>query len=567
MKRKQGSSFGGSRTKSLSETPPAHGLTTKDDSSRDLRSRVQRILAARGLTLSEISLASRTCFGGDPRFFIPHNLYHSLGVVGFSPSIYQVFSLSRLSRYRFVDWLSVFGFRLDDIPDLQAILPAHRTVLLDSSIYDTDAWIPWFTASETAISGGSIAPLSQQLTVGPSRRVRTLHRSGESRFRYVKIGWDDAFAFPDLLPGSIVRVDPRPILSTAFRLGAETSKNLFLVELSQGLVCSRLRMTDKNRILLCSTHLPYAHVELELGKEARILGIADLELRPLTNTRQPEVPANLARFSEALPLRSVSSTDNLRDLLRGARQRSGLSFREASEKSRHVARLLRKDRYFCAVGSLSDYETMTTAPRHIHKIISLCVLYAVKAWDFMNAAGLRYTEAGPEPMPDDVLLRSISSTVESSQTSPPEFLVQAERDFEEFPVFLRNAGARFCGLPHLSLRDVFWLDGRRNSLHPYLSNAVLAVVNRRKKKPVSTLSSPLWAQPLFVLLARGGTYLCTSCSLEDETLVIRPFSDGFLRPVRFQNGVDIEVVGKVVTIVRRLVPNRVQPIATTVLPS
>jgi hypothetical protein len=51
--------------------------------------------------------------------------------------------LSRVSNYRFNDWLRAFGFNLEDIPRLQVFLPSNRTVLLNSSLDDLHAWIPW----------------------------------------------------------------------------------------------------------------------------------------------------------------------------------------------------------------------------------------------------------------------------------------------------------------------------------------------------------------------------------------------------------------------------------------
>ena len=62
----------------------------------------------------------------------------------FSPSLYQLFAISMISDYRMADWLRVFGFDLEEIPRLQIALPTNRTILLDSSLSDPDAWIPWF---------------------------------------------------------------------------------------------------------------------------------------------------------------------------------------------------------------------------------------------------------------------------------------------------------------------------------------------------------------------------------------------------------------------------------------
>ena len=109
--------------------------------------RTRAILAARGLTLSEVARRSRSLFPDDNRFHIPPNLYHTIQHRGFSPSIHRLLALSRLSGYRLVDWLAIFGVVLDDIPRLQAILPARYTTLIDENVYDDQSWILSFEPS------------------------------------------------------------------------------------------------------------------------------------------------------------------------------------------------------------------------------------------------------------------------------------------------------------------------------------------------------------------------------------------------------------------------------------
>jgi hypothetical protein len=520
----------------------------------DKAERIRQILATRGLSLTQIARSARARFPGDPRHHIPHNLYHNMRRGGFSPSIRQLFTLSALSNYRLVDWLTVFGFHLDDIPRLEAVLPTERTIPLDSGVYDTGAWISWFRETGSEIAPGAIAPLTLLLAAGPPRRAQALSPQNPSGFLYVKIGSRDALAFPDLLPGSIVRIVPEAADLASSALPAEKSGKLFLVEHSKGLMCCRLQSVGRNRIMLRSGQLAYAQVELEIGKEARILGTADLELRLVANARQPEVPADLGRFWNPSPLASAQGIPRTGDLIRRARHRSGLSFRDASAKSRDVARLLQERRYFCSAGALSDCETMTDPPRHIHKLVSLCVAYSIGAWEFLDATGLRRDDAGREPIPDQLLGRPVPEPHGGSETIPTGFLKLLTNEFGEIPLFLREAGAPLCGLPALSLRDVFWVTGQKKSLHPYLAHAAFVVVDRRKKKPQSYFSRALWDQPFYMLLARDGTYHCAACSLQDDTLIVRPFSDGFDRPARFRNRVDVEVVGRVVAIVRRLSP-------------
>jgi hypothetical protein len=63
----------------------------------------------------------------------------------------------------------------------------------------------------------------------------------------------------------------------------------------------------------------------------------------------------------------------------------------------------------------------------------------------------------------------------------------------------------------------------------------------------------LWQQPLYVLLKRDGTYLCACCGLENGTLVIHPYSKQFRRPEQLRYHQDVEVVGQIVMVARKVV--------------
>ena len=108
-----------------------------------------------------------------------------------------------------------------------------------------------------------------------------------------------------------------------------------------------------------------------------------------------------------------------------------------------------------------------------------------------------------------------------------------------------------CGLPRLSLKDFFWIGGSANTIHPYLKGAVLAVVNRQKKKPNDCASKPPWQQPLYIIMKRDGTYLCGCCSQENDTLVIHTYRGGIHKREELRSR-DAEVIGKIVSVVRRL---------------
>jgi hypothetical protein len=518
----------------------------------DLAERIQTILALKGLSLYQVSQRSEKMYGLSSPYFVPHNLYYDLRGGPFSPSIYQFLALSRITGYRLPDWVRLFGADLENIAQLQTSLPSRRTILLDSSLVDPYAWVPWFRSRIGNVPEPPIAPLGRLLEPSRLKRLRSLLETNDRGFIYAKIGYHDALAFPDLLPGSIVRVNPDIPSRLVLRANGISSR-IFLIEHCKGLFCCRLRAVGDSVIVPVNTKLSYAQVELRRPQEARLLGIVDLELLPLLMTREPEVPKDLAKQWKPRPL---SREEKVGSLLHNARITMHLSLREASGVSRKIADLLGDDSYFISPSSLCDYELLNTAPRHFQKAITLCSLYGVRFQVFLKALGIVPEEAGSEPMPDHFVSRfphEDSAANPDNKLANGGFLEQLLERCEEVPFFLRESVEALSGLRDASLNDFFWVGGKYDVLHPYMENGLLALVNRRRKRPLYFTSKPLWQQPLYVLLKRDGTYLCACCGIENGNLIVHPYSQHFHRPEQLRYHHDVEVVGQVVMVVRKVV--------------
>jgi hypothetical protein len=513
-----------------------------------LRKRIESILAGKKLTLHRVSKLSESRYGRASEYFVPHNFYYELGRGAFTPSIFQLVALSRISGYRLADWLKIFGFDVEDIARFQVLLPAKRTVLIDSSLADPETRVRWLRDKKQQGEAPRMGPLSQLLEFHGAQRIGSLG----GRFMYAKIGGEDALAFPDLLPSSIVGFDPEASFdsrSSSHELGSR----LFLVEHSKGYFCCRLRRTSAHRIVPISEKLPFGQVELEVPDEVKILGAASLEIRPLVNPRQPEVPADLARRWTPRPL---PHTRGLGQLLHSGRERLKISLQAASALSCRVADALGDIRYFISPSSLCDCEAGNAPPRHFHKVVSLCVIYGLRFATFLEGIGISTVGLGKEPMPEEFLARGSPLPADETRNdcgpTNAGFLGQLFGTIAEVPFFLRNSLSALSGIAEPSLEDFFWIGGETNPLHPVLKNGIIAMVNRRKKRPIHYRSRPLWEQPIYVLLLRGGSYLCACCSLEDHNLVLHPYPQHIHGALQLRDQRDAEVVGQIVAVMRKL---------------
>ena len=531
-------------------------MSIKPNSARgaDLAERVRSILASKHLTLSQISHLSAARFGGSSPYFFPHTLYHEFRLGTFSPSLHQVFALSQISGYRFSDWLRVLGCDLEDIPRFQVLLPSKRTMLLDSSLVDADGWIPWFRNRARGASVLPIAPLAQLLQTISPRRLRFLSGITNRGFLYARIGRQDALAFPDLIPGSIVRVNPKFSNGCIPKTNGATSTQIFLIEHNKGLFGCRLRVVEKGIIVPIGTSLSYAQVELKVPREARILGVVDLEIRPMLQTEQPDVPKDLAKHWKPRPL---VTDKKFGQLLGASRAKLSLSLREVAGMSRNIADLLGDERYLVSPSSLCDYELFNAPPRHLHKAITLCSLYGLQFHVFLKATGIVLAEAGTQPIPDHLARRvldmeSVENSDENDMSGQRGFLEQMLERCEEIPFFLRESIGPLSGLEDASLDDFFWIGGEYDVLHPCLANGLFALVNRRDQRPIHFTSKPAWQEPVYVILRRDGTYLCACCGIENGTLVIHPYSQEFHRSEHLRYHHDAEVVGRIVTVARKI---------------
>jgi hypothetical protein len=346
---------------------------------------IRNILCQSGQNISRLSLATRERFGIGSSYFIPPTFLCKLRN-GLTPHVCQVAALSESTGYRFLDWLRFFGFDLHQIPRLQMCLHTRLTVLVTPVESGRDFFLP-------------------QIYPG-NENCPTPYSSRGSRYLFAKIGSQDAELYPRLSAGSIARVDrfygehfdSERFYGERFRSDdALTDGRLWLVELPGGLTCCKLQWIDRQQIVLLPNRAPWGCWPLRLPTEARVLGVVD------TNGGALHITAQCRKER-----RTIS------ELLRLSRRRTGLTFRSAHELTRTIARIVGNRDYEIALGMLSDYEVMGKVPRHIAKILSLCIVYCIDFWELMEAAGVYIDESAKLSLPAASQLHLSSQYVDDS---------------------------------------------------------------------------------------------------------------------------------------------------------
>jgi hypothetical protein len=351
-----------------------------------LRTRAEKIKCAlknTGLTLSRLSVLTSNHYGRASPYFIPPTFLYKLAT-GVTPHVCQIAALSVVTSYRFTDWMTAFGFDLDQIPRLQVKLHREHTVLVTP--IERDKY-------------GRLSPPGATSTVAKTRTLphwasKLIHESA-GPYLYAKIGDADTSAFPELLPGSIVRVDTRRVDVMPF--GDDANRGpICLVEYLGGLTCCRVKRLDDRHVLLLSNQSVRSSFPLRLDQEARILGRVDGELRPrqATPAFKPVAESGIER---SLLHPNPESGSNLSDLVRTSRQRSSLTFRSAHEMSLKIARAMNDKHYAISIGLLSDYEAIETPPRHAAKIMTFCILYGIEFFQYLRCANIRCDDSSKSP--------------------------------------------------------------------------------------------------------------------------------------------------------------------------
>ena len=467
----------------------------------ELAERIRRLIVASGLSVSELSRLTRAKYGCESNYFIADTFISTIRK-GVSPHLCQVAALSEFTRHPFVNLMRHFGFDLQQLTWLQVKLHGDRTVLVTP--HESFTWPSW----------------------------------DNTRYLYAKIGQQDGMAFPEIMPGSIVRIDTSQT-SVVITSNNGGRRPLYVVDHLGGLSCCYVTALNDSEVVLTPRYLPYPCLQYRLGEQVRILGVVDAELRLLQGIQVPS-PALSSNLQRRAPIPAVQGSQKISELLRNSRERAGLRFREARDLTARVAKQLRDDAYGIALGTLSDYEAVELVPRHISKIITLCAAYAIDFRRYLHAAEVNVAR------PPRVALSALEYEAGSSLFQPtndrsnmpqpyfPQSLIDAQSELQQ---------GKSSALETYSVWTGFHYG--RVDMPPIKS----FVVDRHSTGLDKNSWSASWQRPVYLVRRHDGKYIYGFCTVTDGILTVHDESTMNRVVERFHRG-EANVVGQVVTMLR-----------------
>jgi len=305
---------------------------------------LRALLKRTGLSITQLSVATRRLYGGSTSFFIPATFLYKVRA-GITPHLCQLAALSHVTGIPFWECMRTCGLDVQLISTVQLCLQRSQTVLLP----------------------------------------RPLPVHTHQYCQFAKIGRTDSQALPELSAGSIMRVNSTCMNCMPPAVGQKSK--VWLIEHERGIACCHLEAAGRDHVRVLPSRPPFWAWPLEINREIRILG--EVDVNGLAERGSPD------RCSPDAPTSPLTHNCRLTfsRLLKSSRSRVGLTFRAAHDLSIQASRLLGSD-YAIGIGALCDYEATDVLPRHMAKIFALCMIYCIDFMAVLQTVGIRILDSG-----------------------------------------------------------------------------------------------------------------------------------------------------------------------------
>lgn len=247
-------------------------------------------------------------------------------------------------------------------------------------------------------------------------------------------------------------------------------------------------------------------------------------------------------------------------MLRRARERLGLKYRDVEEASQHIATERASQEFCVGLSRLADIENKGTIPS-IYRVYSLCAIYGLDFSTVLGWYGVNLLQ-----LPVDAVQLGLPQTRPLRYGVPDSGSIEVPTEFVLPPdlqrtFYLSRHIKRWGKLP-ISLLNSLDLPNRKYalvgeedwSMHPVIAPGALVEINDSKREVVNAGWMHESERPIYFVEDRVRGFCCRWCIQSGDFLVLQAHPLSGLPPQVLRAGEGIEVVGQVTAVAMRLYP-------------
>jgi len=174
----------------------------------------------------------------NPEFYISHAWLTNIETGEVTPSIYKLYTLSAIYRYKFADLLGFFGLRLDEMTkDILSIrLPTTHLIGKAVELEGDGLSVPTQFSDEFQVEKTCLlSPMIKNWCKIPVSMISHLNFE-DALYGYV--GLEDFTLYPLVRPGSFVEIDSRQNKIKPVPWRTEFERPIYFIELRDTYICS-----------------------------------------------------------------------------------------------------------------------------------------------------------------------------------------------------------------------------------------------------------------------------------------------------------------------------------------
>jgi transcriptional regulator with XRE-family HTH domain len=244
-------------------------------------------------------------------------------------------------------------------------------------------------------------------------------------------------------------------------------------------------------------------------------------------------------------------------MLKRARERLNLRYRDVEEASRGIASRHGSEEYTVGLSRLADIENKGTTPS-LYRLYSLCAIYRLDFTDVLSWYGVTL----------DGLLRD-SSEAQLNQTHLVGFEPSADASIplpslslENIDIhkntFLSHVAQQWGEIPLASIRQLdlkryrYGFVGTEDwGMYPIIPPGAFVQIDETKKNIIREGWGNEFERPVYFLEHRS-RYYCRWCSENGEEIILEPHPSSHVIPEIFRYPSEVDIIGQVVGVAKRM---------------